>query len=204
MAFMQSLAALGTVIVRQHVEVAELFGFETRNKYAIESEDGRAIAFAAEQQKGFLGFLLRQFLGHFRRFEILFFDPARKPVLRAVHPFRFFFQRLDVHGEQGELIGAIQQRFALLSKRFDVQDARGEVAMEVRSPIWRIWTFVFTRQGREVARIEKKWSGLLAEAFTDKDRFRIQLGPEVTPTERLLLLAAAIFVDLQYFEKKAS
>ena len=198
------LATLGTVVVRQRLELGELVGFETRNKYGIENESGEAIAFAAEQHKGVLGFLMRQLLGHFRRFEILFFDAARKPVMRAVHPFRFFFQRLEVHGEQEELLGVIEQRFSLLYKRFDVQDATGRVTMEVRSPLWRLWTFVFTRDGREVARIEKKWSGLLTEAFTDKDRFRVQLGTETTAVEKLLLLAAAIFVDLQYFEKKAS
>lgn len=199
-----TLAQLTTLIVRQRLETAELFGFETRNKYAIETEQGQTLAFAAEQQKGVLGFLVRQFLGHFRSFEIHFFDAARQPILRAVHPFRWWFQRLEVFDHAGLLLGAVQQRFAIFSKRFDIQDARGQVRMAVRSPFWRIWTFVFEREGREVARIEKKWAGLLAEGFTDKDRFRIQYGPEVGGDERQLLLAAAIFVDLQYFENKAS
>ena len=75
--------------------------------------------------------------------------------------------------------------------------------LEVASPFWRIWTFVFERQGHEAARIEKKGSGLPAEAFTDKDRFRVAFGPGVSAVERQLLLSAAIFVDLQYFERKA-
>ena len=203
MSFAATLATATTLMVRQSTELAELFGFETRNKYAIETATGKPVAFAAEQQKGVLGFLLRQLLGHFRTFEIQFFDAARAPVLRAVHPFRLLFQRLEVFDAGGRMLGAIQQRFALFSKRFDVQNAAGRVTLEVRSPLWRPWTFVFTRDGREVARIEKKWSGVLTEVFTDKDRFFVQLGTETTTDERQLLLAAAIFIDLQYFENKA-
>jgi uncharacterized protein YxjI len=148
--------------------------------------------------------VLRRFLGHWRPFEIHFFDASRQPVLRAVHPFRWLFQRIEVFDTASKLLGAVQQRFAIFGKRFEIQAPDGRVLMEVRSPFWRIWTFVFERQGREVARIEKKWSGLLGEGFTDKDRFRVQFGRETGAEERQLLLAAAIFVDLQYFERKAS
>jgi uncharacterized protein YxjI len=193
------------LIVQQKRELAELIGIETRNKYAIEAEDGAPIAYAAEQQKGILGILLRQILGHWRTFEIAFFGPDRQPLMTAVHPFRFFFQRLEVSTADGRSLGAIQQRFAFLHKKFDVQSSDGRVLMTVASPFWRIWTFAFERMGREVARIEKKWGGLLSEAFTDKDRFRVQFADSsVTGDERMLLLAAALFIDLVYFEKKAS
>jgi uncharacterized protein YxjI len=190
-------------MVVQKRELAELFGFESRNKYVIEA-GGAPIAYAAEQGKGFFGQLARQLFGHMRSFEIVVFDMGRNPLLRAVHPFRFFFQRLEVVAADGRPIGAIQQRFGLFSKRFDVLDAGGGVVLSVSSPLWKPWTFSFVRQGAEAARVEKKWAGLLREAFTDADRFRVcfpeaSLGPEA----RLLVLAAALFIDLQYFEKKA-
>ena len=77
--------------------------------------------------------------------------------------------------------------------------------MEVSSPFWRLWTFPFMARGAQVARVQKKWSGLLAEVFTDKDNFAVDFGDgALGETERRLVLAAAIFIDLQYFEKKAS
>jgi uncharacterized protein YxjI len=192
------------LMVRQRRELAELFGFETRNKYAITLPDGRDIGFAAEQQKGLFGAVMRQLLGHWRTFEIHLFDSARQLALRAVHPFRFFFQRLEVYSATGQLLGALQQRFALLSKRFDVLDAHGRVLMSVRSPFWRLWSFPFEKAGREVAVVEKKWTGLLAEVFTDKDTFRVGLSDSsLSAQERQLVLAASLFVDLQYFEHKA-
>ena len=192
------------LMVKQRFEAAELFGIETRNKYDVISEGGAPIAHAAEQQKGFLGFLFRQFLGHWRTFEIHFFTPERAPFMTARHPFRWFFQRLEVHDQAGVFVGAIQQRFAFFSKRFDVTDASEQIVMQVQSPFWRMWTFPFTARGAEVASIKKKWTGLLAEAFTDKDSFAVDFGDgTLGEPERQLVLAAAIFVDLQYFEKKA-
>jgi uncharacterized protein YxjI len=191
------------IMIVQKRELAELFGIETRNKYSIEV-NGAPFAFAAEQGKGGLAFLARMFFGHWRQFEIHFFDNARQLVLRAVHPFRFFFQRLEVSTAQGRVIGAIQQRWAIFSKRFDVTDGSGRLVLSVSSPLWRPWTFAFQRDGRELARVEKKWAGLLQEAFTDADRFRIAFeSPELGLDERSLVLAAGIFIDLQYFERKA-
>jgi len=202
----QSLAAIqraSEIHVVQKKELAELFGFESRNKYSIEV-DGQQLLFAAEQGKGGLALLARQFLGHFRSFEIHFFDTARSLVFRAVHPFRFFFQRLEVALADGRPLGAIQQRFAFFSKRFDVLDPSGQTLLRVSSPFYRPWTFAFQRNEAEVARVEKKWSGLLGEAFTDADRFRVLYSaPDLRPDERALVLAAALFIDLQYFERKA-
>jgi uncharacterized protein YxjI len=190
--------------VRQVRELAELFGFETRNKYAITTPQGQEVAFAAEQQKGFFGFIARQFLGHWRRFDIVFYGPDRQPALQVSHPFRWFFQRLEVSQSDGTRIGALQQRWAFFAKRFDVEDARGRVLLEMRSGFFRIWTFPFFRQGIEQAVIEKKWAGVLSEMFTDKDNFRVRfMKSTLTPEERVLILAAAVFVDLQYFERKA-
>lgn len=200
----ERLLALRTVLVQQRLEPWEwAAGFETRNRYALADERGAPLAYAAEQQKGVGGFLLRQVLGHWRAFEIQVFDPSRRLALRVLHPFRFLFQRLEVQDESGRRLGAIQQRFAVLSKAFDVQDAGGRVVLRVRSPFWRLWTFAFLRRGSEVARVEKRWSGLLAEVFTDRDTFRLTFGPSASASERLLVLAASLFVDLVYFERKA-
>ncbi len=201
----ESMRSLRAIIIRQRYELAEHFGFETRNKYVIESEEGQSLGFAAEQQKGFLGFFMRQFLGHWRTFEMFVFDNNRQVVLRAVHPFRFYFQKLEVYASNGQALGAIERRFAILSKKFSVLGARGETLMEVSSPIWRIWTFPFTKQGRVVAQVEKKWSGLLLEGMTDKDRFRVAFtDPALSEVDRALLVTAGIYIDMLYFERKAN
>lgn len=200
-----NLDAMNEVHLVQRKELAEvLLGAETRNKYELRTVDGQVVGFAAEQGKGLLAFFARMFLGHWRSFDLHVFDAARNLVLRAHHPFRWFFQRLEVFDAQGQLLGALQQRWAFFTKRFDVEDARGQVVLEMHSGLFKVWTFPFLRNGAEVARVEKKWSGFLSEAFTDADRFRVAFTGPVSGVERRLLLASGLFIDLQYFEKKAS
>lgn len=193
------------IFVKQSFELAEIFSFETRNKYRICDESGRDIAFAAEQQKGFLGILLRQFLGHWRSFEIHFYDDTRKEIMIGRHPFRWFFQRIELFETGGRHIGNIERRFSILTKRFEVQDPQDRVLLEVSSPFWRLWTFPFMRGDRELARISKKWTGLGYEFFTDKDTFLVEYNdPALPKDERALILAAAIYVDLLFFENKGN
>jgi uncharacterized protein YxjI len=191
------------IFVSQKFEMIEVFAFETRNRYRILNSAGGQIAYAAEKYSGFLGFIFRQILGHWRRFEIHFYDNEHRPLLLAVHPFRFYFSRLEVYDARQHLIGAIQRRFSILSKRFSVENDRGEVVMEVASPLWRIWTFPFIAEDRTVATINKKWSGILSEMLTDRDNFQVEFHSSALSNDlRKVVLAGAIYVDLMYFEKK--
>ena len=194
------------VIVYQRAEFAELFGFETRNKYEIFNDQKIRIGFCAEQQKGLLGFLFRQFLGHWRSFEVHFFNEQRQEVFRSVHPFRFFFQEFEVIDSTNNMsLGRIQQRFGIVRKKFDVHGVGGQLLFEMRSGFFQFWTFpFFSVNGIERAVVKKKWSGLLKEMFLDADNFIIEYeDPKLTQSERLLILAASVFTDLQYFERKA-
>ena len=57
------------------------------------------------------------------------------------------------------------------------------------------------RQGSEIARITKQWSGIVKEAFTDADTFRLELNNrEMEPDSALLVLATAFSIDLDFFE----
>ncbi len=198
-----NLEGLEEVRLVQRWQLEELVGVEARSKYEIRDARGRPLGFAAEQVQGFLGTVARNVLGHWRQFEVRFFDMSRQVVLRVHHPFRFLLQRLEVFDAQGRPLGALQQRFAFLARSFAVEDADGEVVMEMRTPIFRAWTYPFMRDGVEQARVDKQWGGLMSQGFSDADTFRVVLGPTLSAPERWLMLAAAVFVDLQYFEKKA-
>lgn len=204
MSLVAAIQQQNSVIICQRRELAELFGFETRNKYAIEDERGSTIGFAAEQGKGILGLLWRGFLGHWRSFDIVVFDNQRQPQMKIHHPFRFYFQRLEITTAGGHYLGALEKRFAILNKKFSLLGPDHQPLIEMNSPFWRFWTFIFKRGGQEVGRVEKKWSGLFSEALTDRDNFRVSFAPGLAAEERLLLVAAGFFVDILYFERKAN
>lgn len=74
----------------------------------------------------------------------------------------------------------------------------------MRSGLFRIWTFPIKRNGNDFALITKKWGGLLKEVFLDADNFVLDFqDPSMNEDTRRILLAAAIFVDLEFFEQKA-
>ncbi|CAN1210779.1 Scramblase [Tumidithrix helvetica PCC 7403] len=204
-AFLQTLVQANAIYVKQKFELAEIFGFETRNRYQIQTDDGRLFGYCAEPKLGFMDAIGRQFLGHWRVFNIVGTDLDNQQVFRANHPFRWFFQRLDIFGAGDRPVGSLQQRFAWFSKKFDFLDTRGRVVMTMTSPLWKIWTFPIKKGERDVSVIEKKWTGLTKELFTDADNFRVRFtDAKLTADEKLLLLAGAVFVDLLYFETKAS
>ncbi|WP_374077477.1 phospholipid scramblase-related protein [Bdellovibrio bacteriovorus] len=205
MSLIENLKSQKQLIVRQRKEFLELVGFETRNKYEICNERGEVFGFCAEQQKDFLGAVMRYFLGHWRSFELHIFDNQRQEVFIVKHPFRFFFQRLEIYTKEGVHLGSLQQRFAIARKKFDLEDPNGKVILRMQSGFFQFWTFPFLRGESEVAVIRKKWSGFLKEAFLDADNFQIEFkSPSLSDLERSLILSSGIFIDIQYFERKAN
>ena len=214
--FLQTLASANAIYVSQKFkiaemfglqakfEIAEIFGFETRNGYLIKTDNGQQFGYCAEPNLGFGDAIMRQFLGHWRIFNIVGTDMNNHQVFRAYHPFWWFFQRLDVFGAGDRPVGSLQQRFAWFNNKFDLLDTRDRVVMTMTAPLWKIWTVPIKKGSRDVSVIEKKWSGL-KELFTDADNFRVRFtDAKLTADEKLLLLAGAIFIDLLYFETKAS
>jgi uncharacterized protein YxjI len=192
------------ILIKQRYEVAEFLGYETRNKYDILNAEGHLIGYAAEQQKGIWNFLVRQFMGHWRTFDIHIYNIERQRVLTCKHPFRFFFQRFEVYDYQGIYYGALQQRFSIFTKKFDIEDRTGAASFQMSSPLWKLWTFPIKRGNFEYATIQKKWTGLFNELVTDKDNFEIHfLSPHLEPAHKKVILASTFFIDIQYFERKA-
>lgn len=198
------LETVNALVVKQKKEMAELFGFESRNKYVIETEQGQFVAYAVEDGEGLGATLGRQLLGHWRTFVLKFLGQQGELLLEAYHPFRFYFQRIELKGADGRYVGALEKRFSILNKKFEITDSSGRVLLTMTSPFWKIWTFPFLRDGQQVAIINKKWGGVIKETFLDADNFRVVFeSPSLSIDEKLLIMAAGVFVDLLYFEKKA-
>ncbi len=186
--------------VRQVREPFEFLGLETRNKYRILDDQGASILYAAEEASGLGGTLLRQILGHWRSFKVVIFDEGRSPRFHLHFPFRWFFKTLMVTDERGQILGTLEQRFALFRKKFDIIGPQGQELARINSSFFRFWTFEFFHHDRSLGRIQKKWSGALNELFTDKDNFVVSFRPGLAPETQVLMLATCIMVDIIYFE----
>jgi uncharacterized protein YxjI len=179
-----------------------VLGWESRNKYRILDEAMRPIAFAAEISTGIGGAILRQFFGHWRSFDVTIFNQERKGEFFLKFPFRWFFKTLLVKDGKGTDVGSLQQRFAIFRKKFDIFDRHHQKIGYINSSFFRFWTFdIFSPQGRKIASIQKKWSGVLSEVFTDKDNFVVKFyAAEMPEDTRAMILSTCIMVDIVYFE----
>ncbi len=178
-----------------------VFGFETRNKYKILDKNLKPVAFAAEQSTGILGSIFRQFLGHWRTFQVVLYNENREKEYLLDFPFRWFFKTLFLTDIRGHKVGHLQQKFAIFRKKFDVYDQHGQLIAKINSSFFKFWTFEFFDGHRSLGKIQKKWSGVLGELFTDKDNFVISYNdPDLNQDVKVLMLATCLMVDIIYFE----
>lgn len=201
-AFNQQLLSSQRLHVEQVLEGFEIvLGWETKNKYRIFDENKRPLAYAAEQSRGILSSLARQVFGHWRAFEVIIFNDHRQPIYKIQFPFRWFFKTLYLEELEGRRIGHLQQRFAILRKKFDVHGDHGRVIARINSPFFKLWTFEFKFRSKKLGTVQKKWAGVLNEFFTDKDNFIVSFAdPDLDADTRALMLSTCLMVDIVYFE----
>ena len=209
-----SLAALLAhpgFLIRQRTEGLELIGCEGANSYDILDWNGRRAFFARERLGGFWQQFSRQFGGHtVNAFVVDVFDEAGRPVLTLSHPSSWWMQRIEVYSGHGRYLGSFEQCFTWLNKKMLIKGADGRPRMEMDSQFLSPWQHSFSRTTAphppvQLARVEKQWEGVLRELFTDADTFRLTYESGACDVEdRALLLGAALFIDLVWFEHNAN
>jgi uncharacterized protein YxjI len=179
-----------------------LLSFEVKNTYEVFDESGTAVLRVREQGRGIQSLLKRLLLGAMRPFHVLVSDAETgDPLLDLHRPFRFVFHRLEVRTAQGELLGAIQKKWSLLRRIYHVESRTGQTLAELFGPSLRPWTFEIRQNDREVGLVQKKWSGLGKEMFTDADNFGVDLAAIRESRLKLLVFAAVVLIDIVHFEK---
>jgi uncharacterized protein YxjI len=182
------------VVVKQEVEMGEVFsGIETQNKYAISNEQGQHLLFAYEES----GFASRFFLKNNRPLKINFLDQSRQVVMSLERPYFFFLAKHTVN-RQTQVIGHIDRKWSFLKKVLEIRASGGQVIMATAKAL-HPWTFELVMQGQKVGVISKNWSGG-KEFFTDADNFLVDFG-SISEEFKWLVLAAALAIDLTYFER---
>lgn len=199
----QRFARYQQLTVRQKKRWLEiLLSFEVKNTYEVFDELGAPALRVREQGKGFMSLLKRLFLGTMRPFHVLVTDVSTGQVLLELHrPFRFIFHRLEVRTARGELLGAIQKKWSWIRRVYHVESERGHTVAELFGPLLRPWTFEIRAGDRVLGLVQKRWSGLGKEMFTDADNFGVDLAQVTDPRLKVLAFAAVVLIDVVHFEK---
>ncbi len=196
---MIDLALQEELFVRQHVEHIEaMIGFETENQYVVMTPEGHETLYAYEES----GAVSRQFMGSHRPLDIHVVDNLGDPVLTASRPFYWFRSNFHVLDARGRPLGSLYRRFGFLKRRLALVDSHDRQIAQITSGMFRPNTFVVENSdGAELGRITKEWGGLMREAFSDADTFRVSFSRRAQGNDfRLLVLASAFAIDLDFFE----
>ena len=196
---MVDLTRHSELIIRQQREMLEVFTpIETANRYTVHTADGVQILYAYEDS----GAMSRQFMGTHRPLSIHVVDPDNRHVLEASRDFFWLLSHLRVSAD-GRHIGTLNRQ-AFIGRKFALVDGSEASLAQISGSIFRPWTFIAKdAQSNEIARINKKWSGLGREMFTDADTFQVAFTDNSTDQDfRLLMLATAFSIDLDFFEQK--
>ena len=195
---MIDLTNYSELLVHQEVEYLEVFtGFETANRYSVNSSTGEPLLYAYEES----GWLGRQFLKSHRPLTINVIDSEGQPVFTASRNFFWFLSHMHVSDGSDRQLGSLRRQFAILGRRFRLEDPTANLIAEVQGRLFRPNTFMIYRQGAEVARVTKQWSGVMKEAFSDADTFLVEQDTQsLDPTLSQLVLATAFAIDLDFFE----
>lgn len=190
--------------VRQRKRWAEiLLSFEMKNTYDVYDETQSPVLRVQEVGSGIGSLLRRLLLGPLRPFHAEVVDVAGgQAVLQLQRRFRFIFHRLEVHSGGGEPLGAIQRRWSWIRRIYHVEGPGGEVIAELFGPFLRPWTFEIRAPGLgSIGTIQKKWSGLGKELFTDADNFGVDVANISDANLKALSFAATVLIDVVHFER---
>jgi uncharacterized protein YxjI len=199
---MKRLESVGGLAVSQQKEWGEILtGFEGINKYVVSDERGTELFYALEERGSLLA---RLFLKAYRPFAINVLSRDGQTLLRIERPFRFYFHTARIFDGAGTLIGTLERHFSVLRRVYSVLSIDGTKLFELFGPLLHPWTFEIREGGRQRGMIQKKWTGLAKEAFTDADNFGVTF-PSDWPVERKTLALGAVFlIDFVHFENKGS
>lgn len=191
---MHGTLARDVFFVKEHVGI-----FKAANEFDIlDPATGQAILQCREPHLGGFSKVLR--FTDWKRmtpFEVVVTTPAGEKVLTVKRGVSLFLSEVDVLDGGGRRVGGFKQKLFSIGGKFEVLDAAGApVCMLAGS--WKGWDFRFTKDGRELAHVTKKWSGIGKELFTSADNYVLSVAPEVPRDSplRMLILGAVLVIDM--------
>jgi uncharacterized protein YxjI len=118
-------------------------------------------------------------------------------------PVQLFRQRVEVRDAEGRRAGYFKSKLLSIGGGFYVYDNDDQQVAEIKGS-WTGWNFQFlTPDGTELGVVTKKWAGLGKALFTSADNYIVSLNENVGDEHhaKMLLLAAALAIDIVYYEE---
>lgn len=190
-------------INQTHEPIEVMLNWETRNKYKILDRDKKQIGLAIEHGKGPKHAIFRSIFGHWRSFRIDIYNNEKQIELKLHFPFHFFLRSMNIENVQNKSIGTLEQKWSFFRKKFELKNKNGLIIARINSPLLKFWTFEVFSHRKKIGTIQKKFSGLFSEVFTDRDEFSIGFAStDINLETKQMILACSLLIDIIYFERK--
>lgn len=187
-----SLFTESVLIVNQKAKLIEL-----TNEYKVFDQNGNQIGAVAEVGQSTAKKLARfvssldQFMTH--TYEIRDGDGAA--VLTLHRPRKLMKSSFTLARPDGTEVGQIKQDNVFGKIRFSLESGGAKVG-EIQAQNWRAWNFnIQDASGTEVAKVSKKWAGLVKEAFTTADNYVVEILQPIVDPLLSLVIGSALCVD---------
>ncbi|MFN2471186.1 MAG: LURP-one-related/scramblase family protein [Gaiellaceae bacterium] len=190
---MSELLERDTLVVSQKAKLVEL-----TNEYRILDEQGTELGAIRQegQSAARKAFRLVSSLDQFLTHKLAVYDRTGAKVLELVRPRKLMKSRVEVTDGMGQPAGRIVQQNLIGKIRFAFEGPSGEQLGSINAENWRAWDFsIQDPMGQEVARVTKKWRGILREGFTTADSYVVNVSAPVSAELRMMVLAAAAAID---------
>lgn len=181
-------------LIKEHVGI-----FKAANNFDIYNPDTKEMVMTCREEN--LSFFTKAFrFSDYKRmtpFEIEVKSTNGTSILTIKRGISIFLSTVEVLDENKRLVGTFQQKFFSIGGKFDVLNANKQVLCTLKGK-WTSWEFMFEQNGRELAKVNKKWSGIGKELFTSADNYMLSINPEVNKEDnvRLMILAAVLCIDM--------
>ena len=170
---------------------------ELTNEYAISDQDGNKVGSVKQVGQGKGRKVLRALtnVDQFLSLKLEIAEADGTVVLRLERGAKLFKSKIAVTDGSGKTIGSINQENVIGKIHFALE-AGGRTVGSINAENWRAWNFnIQNHNGQEVARITKKWAGVMKEAFTTADNYFVEINQPIDEPLRSLVVAAALCVD---------
>lgn len=170
---------------------------ELTNEYAVFGADGAQVGAVTEIGQSSLKKAMRfvSSLDQFMTHSVQVNDSAGRTLIVLTRPAKLFKSTMIVSRPDGSEIGRLIQRNVFGKIRFGLEVNGTEIG-SLNAQNWRAWDFAILDQaGVEVARITKRWEGLLTTVFTTADNYVVDIHVQLSDPMHSLVIAASLTVD---------
>jgi uncharacterized protein YxjI len=115
----------------------------------------------------------------------------------------FWMSKITLADSKGDLLGKINQKFAILKPTFKIFDET-DTEIAIITGDWKGWNFkIIDNNAAQIGTISKKWNGILKEAFTTADKYVVDIVPEYAEDKRkMAIVSCAVTIDMVLKESK--